>query len=511
MCALKILKQKLLKTRKTFQLRIFTPAEFACVLALSSNTGLTESECVMNKPTTDAPRKIIENFAADIKKRALPGAKPEKAVIDFRNDRTTGWQRDILFVPIDFLRYRKDNGRIASDVLSHERNHGRLDEESEDAQKIIRGFLEENDKDKTEELKRSIVHEDQREPAIITCDGFLINGNRRKMVFEMLSRETRDAKFSTMKVVILPGEGDPGGPPTLKQIEQIENRYQLQSDGKAEYYDFNKALSMQRKIKYGMSLEEQLKDDPQYAHLNNKEFERAVEKVRNEFLNPLECIDRYLETLGRDGLYNTVSTGLGDPEGRWQAFRDYYQFVYKKLKDPEELLKMKLRHDEVGKVEDVAFKLIRKREFGKIGISKVHNLMREMPSLLKNEQAKRELLKINQIKDDVPKEIAFADGKELSERQKDKAWGEHNSTHLFRHVNAARTHHTSKVERETVLHLLQVALDKLQHEDMDLTKIDAFEYKTAMKLTQEIQRVAKELERDFYKLEKDKDSLPTKK
>src|SRR6185437_8770440 len=169
----------------------------------------------MNKITTDATREIISDFAKEIKRRRHSGPKPTKAVIDFRKDRVSGKERTIFYVPVELLLYRKDNGRIASDVLSYERNHGKIVEASEEGQATLRKFLEAKDKEKTEELKRSIVHDDQREPAIITCDGFLINGNRRKMVFESL-------KLKEMKVVILPGEDDEdeGGPPTMKEIEQ---------------------------------------------------------------------------------------------------------------------------------------------------------------------------------------------------------------------------------------------------------------------------------------------------
>jgi hypothetical protein len=138
--------------------------------------------------------------------------------------------------------------------------------------------------------------------------------------------------------------------------------------------------------------------------------------------------------------------------------------------------------------------------------------MRELPNLVKNDHSKRELFKINQISDSLPKNMtADADGKEYDERHKDKLWGEHNKTLMLRHVASARNFHTSKVERETPLHLLQVALDKLQHEDMDATAVDVFEYKTAMKLTQQIQKVAKDLEHEFYNLDKEKDKLKTKK
>src|ERR1700682_5301977 len=219
----------------------------------------TAPRTVMKKLTTDVTREIVSDLAKEIKRRAHPGPKPEKTVIDFRTDRRSGHERKVYFVPVELLLYRKNNGRIASDVLSFERNHGKIVEASEEGQALLRKFLEDKDKEKTEELKRSIEHDDQRDPAIITCDGFLINGNRRKMVFEMLKRDK-------MKVVILPGGDDAGegGPPTLKEIEEIENRYQLQSDGKAEYSIFNRALSMRRKIQCGISLEDQLKGDPQY-------------------------------------------------------------------------------------------------------------------------------------------------------------------------------------------------------------------------------------------------------
>ena len=38
----------------------------------------------------------------------------------------------------------------------------------------------------------------------------------------------------------------PGGPPTLKEIEELENRYRFQSEDKSEYYGFDRALSIKR-------------------------------------------------------------------------------------------------------------------------------------------------------------------------------------------------------------------------------------------------------------------------
>jgi hypothetical protein len=228
----------------------------------------------MSRITRDAPREIIEDFAKEIEKRKTPTAKPSKTVINFRTDFSDGIERDVFQVPIGILRYRKDNGRIASDVADFERSTRPLNEANQEDQDILAKFLADKDPERTAALRASILHDGQREPSIITCDGFLINGNRRKMVMDRLLHEdrSRNERFEFMKVVILPGEGDPGGPPTLLEIERIENRYQLQSDGKADYYNFDKALSIRRKQQRGLSLRDQLRDDPLYADADESQL-----------------------------------------------------------------------------------------------------------------------------------------------------------------------------------------------------------------------------------------------
>jgi len=463
----------------------------------------------MEKIKTDEKREIIDDFAHEIANRKELGHKPATAVIDFRNDRRLLKERDIFYVPTELLQYRKDNGRISSDVLDYEKNHGKLLENSEAAQRKIADFLKGKDKEKTEELKRSMAHDGQREPAIITCDGFLINGNRRKMVLEMLADKHKgDPRFTTMKVVILPGKDEEGGSPTLLEIEQIENRYQLQSEAKAEYYAFDRALSMRRKRKIGMTLEAQLGDDPIYAGLSDKEFKKEVKKLESDYLKPLECIDRYLSYLGRDGLYSTVSTSVGDSEGRWQAFYDYYKSVYQKLTDEEKRMNLKINEDEVGKIEDVAFKIIRKREFPN---TKAHKIMRDLPKWLKNKDSKKELLKLVDIEFELPKEERFDEkGKEYGERTIDKIWSKKHASEFINRVKKARDYYEREKGQETPITLLEAALNKLNHENMDPTAINIFNCTKAMKLTKQIQDRADELESEFFRCEKSLKKLMSK-
>jgi hypothetical protein len=101
-----------------------------------------------------------------------------------------------------------------------------------------------------------------------------------------------------------------------------------------------------------------LRDDPSYVSLTGKEFNKIVQKYQEDFLGPLECIDRYLEQLDRNELYDTISEGRTDREGRWYSFLEYYK-LYKQLKDDKRRTELGVEEDEVGDVENVIFKIIR--------------------------------------------------------------------------------------------------------------------------------------------------------
>ncbi len=451
---------------------------------------------------TDSCREIIEDFVATIQRRMKRNSKPSKAVIDFRNERKDNYEREIVQVPIDILRFRKNNGRIASDLLSYEKNNKPLIESEKEGQKVLKEFLKNKDPEKTDELCKSLKHSAQKEPAIITCDGFLINGNRRKLALEMLHYETKDTKYEWLNVVILPGENDleTGGPPTIKEIAQIESRYQSQVTGKAEYYSFDEALSTRRNIEDGISLEEKLRDDPMYVDMPDAKFKSAINKFKEEYLKPLECVDDYLNYLGRDGLYTNISSGRGDREGRWQAFKDYYYNIKKNLDSDTKRRNINVEDEEIGDIESIAFKLIRMRELPDI---KLHKTMRDMPKWLKNDNAKKELLKILDVEDDIPEEDkCYDDGTEIDDEVKDKIWAQRNQTQIIRQVKKAMQLYQKNKEQETPIDLLEAALKKLEHENLLPQNIRVQDADEAVKILNKIQTTAKELRTTFWDIKK---------
>ena len=475
-----------------------------------TTTALLETDS-MPAITKPKAREIITDFAREICTRRLPTAKPSTQVINFRNDRSESFERDVWKVPIEILRYRKDNGRIASDVLDYERNIGVLDEKDEESQATIADFLRQKDPEKTDILRKTLLHIGQREEAIITCDGFLINGNRRKMVMDQLHAESpEDERFAFMKAVILPGEGEPGGPPTLLEIERIENRYQLQSDGKAEYDGFDRALSIKRKIELGLTLEEQLRDDPQFAGATKAELAKAKKKYEKDYLHPLKTVERYLKQFGREGQYRTISTGMSDREGRWQAFIDYSETYTRDFSNQQKLLDKGIEEEEIGEIEEAAFDIIRLRTIP--DMPKVHMIMRKLFKYCSTKEGKKEILKIAQeVERVLPAEEYFDKQRNpLPPKVIDAKWVAKNQRPIIHRLKSAANRHDSQKERETPLTLLEAAYKKLTHNDMELTNIEIGDFKRARDLAIQIRDRADELEGQIYHQEKQLKKLLSK-
>ena len=462
----------------------------------------------MNNSLKNQPRTIIEEFAKDISKAKIeiPNDKP----IKFRDDRVTNNIRKAYKIPIELLKFRKDNGRIASDVLTYEKDKGPLNETTDFGQLQLKRFLEKKDPDPTKELTSTITKDGQEDMAVITSDGFLINGNRRKMVFEnLLEKNKGDERYKYLKVVVLPGLNEPEPPPTNEEIEQIENRYQFQPTGRAEYYNFDMALAVKRKVDMGIHLEEILLDDPNFSTLKGKALQKKISDFKEEYLEPLKCVDKYLLELKRPGHYNTISEGRGDKEGRWQAFLDYYKF-YKKISDDKQRIALNIQDGDEGKIENIAFKIIRKRVLQCVD-KKAHQIMRELPKLFGNQNAKKELFNLLKIDFDLPiEEITDEEGKEVDEKTKDNLWGNKYASKVIQHVRKAYDIFDQKKEQDTPIELLNAALDKLNHSNMDMNNVSFDRIDEAMQVARDIQLRANELEHILYESKKSSHKLAAK-
>ena len=442
----------------------------------------------------DKSREIIDDFAQEIENKRR-NAK-ESACIDFRDGLTDNREEKVYKVPLEILRLRKENGRISSSVMTHEQKIGPLSDTESTTQSLLQKFLREKDPEKTDELQQLLRAEGQREPGIITVDGFLINGNRRKVALLELRKEfPADDRFQTMKVVILPGKDDEGGPPTLREIEQIENRYQLQAEGKAEYYGFDAALSIREKEKRGYSLEQQMRDDPQYKFMGTDDFSRAVKDKRKTMLEPLDLVDHYLETIGKPREYSAVSRGIGDSEGRWQAFLDLQSFCNKAKKDTE-LEKMGIDIKDAGEIIQAAFAAIRMRAIP--GFGKLHDIMRSLHRYAKH--GKTHLFELNKnVKHQLPDEDSVdREGKPLPPIYLEGVWKNKYKSEIIRRLVKAREDSAIGTQEDASLTLLSDALKKLNHSNMIVENIDISSLNDALNKANAIKKRNDELKTNIY-------------
>jgi len=443
-------------------------------------------------------RKVVSDFKAIIDKHKIQANPPDTAVIDYQNELIDRIPRPVYLIETKFLRYRKENGRIKSDVKSYEKiNDIELDEGKDLTQALLRDFLAKNDPKKKDVLKKQLLKKGQQQPAIITCDGFLVNGNRRKMSLdELYVEQDQSSSFEKMRVVILPEN-------VLEiDIRKIENRYQLQDEGKSEYQGINRALTIKDNMELGYDIRAQLKDDPQHADKDKKAFESEVKKCYAEFINPLNCAEGYIRFFEKSDIYHSISESAGDREGRWEAFKDYSKFRYGVLEDPKQREKAGILEDEVGKIEDFAFKLIRQKDL--MGISKLHMFLRapNMKKYLADPDTKKLLFEIvDEVDVDIPHEEKFnKDGEKIPESEIDKKWGRRYQEKIVGNLMQAKKileHHS---RRYKPVEILNDVLKLLNHKSLHIKDLEEEYFNEATNLSKKILKKAKEIQIEINRL-----------
>lgn len=411
----------------------------------------------------------------------------EVAIIDYRNWKTIQKKQPVYKVPIEFCLFRTDNGRIMTEVLSYTTISGSLEDRNDQkVQEIISKFLSEKDKEKNKELKSYLKKDGQTDPAIITADGLLINGNRRKMALESLYQSDPKEDYKYLKVVILPGTGD-AERPTIRDIALLENRLQFQEMGKSDYTAMDKALKLIQNTDYGIPLEELLKDDPAFSEKNDKDFEKAVQKFKNENIEPIKLMTEYLGMNKIKGDYSRI-------EDKWTAFQELNTKIVSKLKDAKTLATYEINDNETGLIKAAAFNIIKMRDHSAVNV-RTHKLMNDIFKWISAD--KKEFLKIGRI-EDVASEIQDPD-------ERFEKWNDENNEKILKSLKKLRGLAEKIKDQQDPLTRLEEALQKLSHEDLDYKQVIQMpkgDIEEARRLANSAQTQATYLTDMFYYLEK---------
>jgi hypothetical protein len=189
------------------------------------------------------------------------------------------------------LAFNKANGRIKSEVIEREAELGRiLDQFNHADNKILKEILLSIRMDENEKIKEDLRKNTQIFPGIITVDGVVINGNRRKALLEELYHETHDDRYNYLDAHILPSDI------TKSELWLIEAGIQLSAPQQLDYSPINHLLKLSEGLNSGLTI-------PEMA----SRIYGVTEEQLDSDIKRLDLINEYLmDFLGKEGKYYLV-------------------------------------------------------------------------------------------------------------------------------------------------------------------------------------------------------------
>ncbi len=168
-----------------------------------------------------------------------------QAIKSTQNPPTKGveWRGKVLSLPeirvdSDYLLYRLNNSRTFRQQLRYLRNHPELpknfftnDPEATEAQKAQEEILLQMIDESGQDFEYDLDEKGQEDPAIISYDGFIINGNRR-----VAALRKNNKKY--IRCVMLPQDSN------SKDFYEIEQRLQISRDFKEPYHWINELMDI---------------------------------------------------------------------------------------------------------------------------------------------------------------------------------------------------------------------------------------------------------------------------
>jgi len=149
---------------------------------------------------------------------------------------------------------------------------------------------------------------------------------------------------------------------------------------------------------------------------------------------------------------------------------------------------MNVEENEIGLVEDAAFKILRQRDFGgssnQFVPNKINDIMRRLPKVLQNPHAKKELFKL--------KSVPAGEGVE------DGDWVDVNHKRVSHLVTEAFRQVVTQNEREEPIAKLERALNLLSSEDIDPEGVPIANLPEGLKIINALKDRIDEIKDDFW-------------
>ena len=194
-------------------------------------------------------------------------------------------------LPTVMLFYNIRNGRFAAEYEETVRREGGyLNPEDEDDAKKIRQILLSLNMGETQRTYNDLKIRGQWNCGIITEDGYVIDGNRRKAIISKLYEDTGQEEWKYLEVARLDVSITP------EDLWALEAGIQLGKDEIVRYGPINEFLKIREGIKAGMSK----------RSIVNALYGYDKEDEISEKMDRLALIEQYLKFIGRPKMYSQV-------------------------------------------------------------------------------------------------------------------------------------------------------------------------------------------------------------
>ena len=173
---------------------------------------------------------------------AKTGAKPK---LPTTIPKLTDTMLDVYRIPLKYLYYNDENGRIATQIR---REFGTLsphaDELDSDYNDKIAAFIEEDNASALKKTKKSIKEKGQQVYGYVLQDGRIIDGNRRFTALRQLQTEIGTSQY--FEAVILPFTYDAKA--DRAQIKRLELAIQMGTEEKLQYDPVDLAVDIYKTV-----------------------------------------------------------------------------------------------------------------------------------------------------------------------------------------------------------------------------------------------------------------------
>ncbi len=270
-------------------------------------------------------------------------SKPDRE--DWVVYKNTKDKMSVFAIPFENLVFNKYNGRILSMTKSFERQFYELEPSNEKDSSKISDFLYESKKDRNDSTAIDLKKWGQKRYGIVTKDGVIIDGNRRaSLLIRNYSEDVTKYQPYFLAVIlddVLDGINS-------RDIMQLETTYQMGEDEKLDYNPIEKYLKCQQLI------------DNDFTTLQIAQMMGMPKKEGQikEWLEILNLMDEYLDSLGYNGIY----TRLEKREGQFVDLNNYLN----KYKNGTGLVQWNYdKESDVSDLKMVCFDYIRAQYEGK--------------------------------------------------------------------------------------------------------------------------------------------------